>query len=81
MKYEISIREKDGKTWTRFKFSPIKEFEQSSFKRLFTALGEIPRKTTSRAIHYELEGDWMKLSILTAETIEKMAKKIKEKKQ
>ena len=56
---EMSIFEKDGKTYTRFKLS-LKEFK--SLRDMLIKYGfdvSKPVKKNSRYIYFEKEGDWI----------------------
>lgn len=55
---EISIFERDGKTWTRFK---VKIKELRIYARLLKKWVDInkPVKQSSRFIYFEVEGDWL----------------------
>lgn len=56
---EMSIFEKDGKTYTRFKIT-LKEFK--FLRGLLTKYGidtSEPVKKNSRYIYFEKEGDWI----------------------
>lgn len=55
---EMSLFEKNGKTWTRFKVA-VKE-KREWFMYLITKIGidvSKPTKTSSRFIYFEKEGD------------------------
>lgn len=55
---EISIFERDGKTWTIFK---VKIKELRIYARLLKKWVDInkPVKQSSRFIYFEVEGDWL----------------------
>lgn len=58
---EISIFEKDGKTYTRFKIT-LKEFKLKFLRGLLTKYDidtSAPTKKNSRYIYFEKEGDWI----------------------
>lgn len=58
---EMSIFEKDGKTYTRFKIT-LKEFKLKFLRNLLTKYGidtSEPVKKNSRYIYFEKEGDWI----------------------
>ena len=58
---EISIFEKDGKAYTRFKIT-LKEFKLKFLRNLLTKYGidtSEPVKKNSRYIYFEKEGDWI----------------------
>ena len=58
---EMSIFEKDGKTYTRFKIT-LKEFKLKFLRNLLTKYGidtSEPVKKSSRYIYFEKERDWI----------------------
>ncbi len=58
---EMSIFEKDGKTYTRFKIT-LKEFKLKFLRGLLTEYGidtSAATKKNSRYIYFEKEGDWI----------------------
>lgn len=58
---EMSIFEKDGKTYTRFKIT-LKEFKLKFLRNLLTKYGidtSEPVKKNSRYIYFEKERDWI----------------------
>ena len=58
---EMSIFEKGGKTYTRFKIT-LKEYKLKFLRGLLTKYGidtSAPTKKNSRYIYFEKEGDWI----------------------